>query len=101
MVTMAVMQVHDDSLVLDRIGSNAYIASLFDCSSQYVSKWRRLGIPRPYRMYLELRFPSAFGNDCPSAPHEPEILPPQANVASITPVPSANEIRQEESRLVA
>lgn len=38
---------------------------------------------------------------CLSTPHEPETPPPQADVAGITLVPAASEIRQEESRLVA
>ena len=63
MVTMVVMKAHDDSLALDRIGSNAFVASLFGCTSQYVSKWRKHGIPRPYRMYLELRFSQAFDHE--------------------------------------
>lgn len=60
MVTMCVMEAHPDSLALDKIGSNAFVASLFGVTSQYVSKWRRTGIPRAHRMYLELRFPEAF-----------------------------------------
>ena len=59
---MIAMEAHIDSLALDKIGSNAFVASLFGCTSQYISKWRRHGIPRAHRMYLELRFPEAFAD---------------------------------------
>ena len=63
MVTMGVMDAHKDSFALDKIGTNAFVAAIFGCTSQYVSKWRKYGIPRAHRMYLELRFPVAFESE--------------------------------------
>lgn len=57
------MRIHNDSQIIDRLGGNAALAAVFDISSQYVTKWRRTGIPKSYRMYLELAHPEAFKQD--------------------------------------
>lgn len=63
MVTMPGM-VHNDSLIIDRLGGNSVLAKMFGISSQAVSKWRKHGIPKPSRMYLELASPEAFSSEC-------------------------------------
>lgn len=54
------MPKHPDSLIIDRIGGNAVIAPIFGITSQYITKWRRTGIPRAYRMYLAEKYPAEF-----------------------------------------
>lgn len=54
------MRKHSDSFVIDRLGGNGVVAAMFNISSQAVSKWRRSGIPKAPRMYLQLRYPAAF-----------------------------------------
>lgn len=54
------MSAHPDSLVIDRLGGATAVAALFGIAPQAVSQWRRSGIPRARRMYLELATPSAF-----------------------------------------
>lgn len=60
MVTMAAMDTHNDSKIIDALGGNSALAQEFDISRQAVSKWRKTGIPNPNRMYLELKYPDAF-----------------------------------------
>lgn len=63
MVTLAVMNSHSDSKIIDRIGGNSFVAAIFGCTSQYVSKWRKKGIPKVYRMCLKDRYPEAFSDE--------------------------------------
>ena len=62
MVTMVRMD-HNDSLIINRLGGNSVVAKIFDISSQAVSKWRKTGIPKPSRMYLQAIYPAAFEAD--------------------------------------
>lgn len=61
MVTMVFMD-HKDSQIIDRLGGNSALAKEFDISSQAVSKWRKSGIPKPCRMYLQLAYPEVFSS---------------------------------------
>ena len=53
--------VHPDSAAIDAIGGSTVLARLCGVTSQAVSQWRRKGIPKPWRMYLRLLKPEAFG----------------------------------------
>lgn len=46
-----------DSGLIDALGGTVAAARLFDVTPQAVSHWRRHGIPKPRRMYLELLRP--------------------------------------------
>lgn len=54
------MDLHDDSAVIEKAGGPSVIARLCEISPQAVSQWRKAGIPRARRMYLELKLPDAF-----------------------------------------
>ena len=43
-----------DSELIDRLGGTVAVARLCEVSSQAVTQWRRSGIPRARRMYLEV-----------------------------------------------
>ena len=54
------MAAHPDSLLIDRMGGATALSKLCGCTSQAVSMWRRTGIPKTRRMYLELARPDVF-----------------------------------------
>lgn len=60
MVTLLTMCKHPDSEIIDRLGGNRPVAEDCEITSQYVTKWRRTGIPSIYRRYLKLKYPAAF-----------------------------------------
>lgn len=62
------MEPHPDSKIIDRLGGPAEIGRLFEISPQAVSMWRREGIPKARRMYLELARPEAFRDESQAAP---------------------------------
>jgi hypothetical protein len=51
---------HVDSAAIDAIGGSTVVARICDVTSQAVSQWRRNGIPKPWRKYLQLVRPEAF-----------------------------------------
>lgn len=56
---------HPDSLIIDALGGTAEVARLCAVKAPSVSDWRKTGIPRARRMYLELIRPDAFGKPGP------------------------------------
>jgi hypothetical protein len=50
----------DDSEIIDRLGGTAEVARLCEVQPPSVSEWRRHGIPRARRQYLELLRPEIF-----------------------------------------
>lgn len=59
-VYTAAMEMHPDSLVIDRLGGPSVLARVFGIAPQSVSHWKRAGIPKARRMYLELSKPEVF-----------------------------------------
>jgi hypothetical protein len=49
-----------DSLVIDRLGGAVATGRLCEVTPQAVSQWRRDGIPKARRMYLQMLRPDAF-----------------------------------------
>lgn len=61
------MELHPDTKIIDTLGGATAVARLCGgISPQAVSSWRRAGIPKARRMYLELLRPEAF-DDAPGA----------------------------------
>jgi len=60
MVTILNIMHITDSKLIDDLGGTGAVAAECEVSSQAVSKWRRVGIPKSRRKYLRLRFPDAF-----------------------------------------
>jgi len=54
------MDQHRDSKIIDALGGTAEVARLCKVKQPSVSEWRRAGIPRARRQYLELLKPSVF-----------------------------------------
>lgn len=50
-----------DSEVIDRLGGPTSVAQLVRTTPQAVTQWRKNGIPKARRQYLELLRPDAFG----------------------------------------
>lgn len=63
---------HDDSAAIDAMGGPTAVAAIFGISPQAVSQWRRNGIPRVSRMYLEVKRPDLFSLPVPQT--NPESL---------------------------
>lgn len=57
---MRAMSTHSDSAVIDALGGTVATSRLCGVTSQAVTQWRRAGIPRPWRMYLQLLKPQVF-----------------------------------------
>ena len=49
-----------DAEIISRLGGPAAVGRLFDITSQAVSQWKRGGIPKTPRRYLQLLHPEAF-----------------------------------------
>jgi hypothetical protein len=49
-----------DDVVIDRLGGSVATATLCQVTPQAVSQWRRTGIPKPRRMYLQAVRPEVF-----------------------------------------
>jgi hypothetical protein len=49
-----------DTRIIDALGGSGATAVLCDVSSQAVSQWRRSGIPKARRMYLQIVRPEVF-----------------------------------------
>lgn len=49
-----------DSDIIDALGGTTEVARLCEVQPPSVSEWRRTGIPRARRMYLQLIRPDAF-----------------------------------------
>ncbi len=52
-----------DSKIIDNIGGTDAVAAIVGLDKSSVSKWRKRGIPRSWRLYLEKRRPKAFQPD--------------------------------------
>jgi hypothetical protein len=52
---------HPDSEIIDDLGGTAEVSRLCQVKSPSVSEWRRTGIPRARRQFLELLRPDLFG----------------------------------------
>lgn len=88
---MWAMDKHPDSKLIDELGGPTQIAKVFGISSQAVSSWRRSGIPRPNRMYLELKHPAVF-----SGGQQP-VQPPATDASTASP-PGEQLLQAEASR---
>lgn len=51
---------HPDSEIIDALGGTAEVARLCDVKQPSVSDWRKQGIPRARRMYLQAIRPEVF-----------------------------------------
>lgn len=51
----------DDSKIIDALGGTAAVAKLCRVRPPSVSEWRKAGIPRARRQFLELIRPDLFG----------------------------------------
>lgn len=60
MLTMSAMDHVDHSKIIDALGGNVAVATMFGVSSQAISKWRKEGIPNARLMYLKLARPDVF-----------------------------------------
>ncbi len=49
-----------DNWVIDELGGTSAVARIFDIKPASVSEWRKDGIPKPRRQYLQLFRPSLF-----------------------------------------
>ena len=56
------MEKHPDSEIIDQLGGAVTVAQRCDVSSQAVSQWRKVGIPKARRMYLQVLFPEVFAS---------------------------------------
>ncbi|MFZ3001416.1 MAG: hypothetical protein WA071_13895 [Undibacterium umbellatum] len=56
----------EDSRIIDALGGTGAVAKIFGVSDPTVSIWRRIGIPKARRMYLEVVYPHLFGNPTPT-----------------------------------
>ena len=59
---------HADSVVIDRLGGTFEVARLCEVKPPSVSEWRKTGIPKARRQYLELLRPEAF-TQCSGVSH--------------------------------
>jgi hypothetical protein len=50
-----------DSQIIDALGGTSVVAKLCDVEKQAVSNWRKEGIPKARRMYLQAVRPDVFG----------------------------------------
>ncbi len=48
------------SAIIDALGGPTAIARQYDITPQYVSKWRRKGIPRPWLLLLRTQHAEVF-----------------------------------------
>jgi hypothetical protein len=48
---------HPHTKIIDELGGNSTVSSIFSISSQAVSKWRKQGIPPARMMYLKIAHP--------------------------------------------
>ncbi|MDY7537661.1 Cro/CI family transcriptional regulator [Undibacterium sp. RTI2.1] len=55
-----------DSKIIDKLGGTSAVAKIFDISPPSVSDWKKTGIPKARRMYLELKYPDLFSTTQPS-----------------------------------
>lgn len=53
-----------DAEIIDAMGGTAQVARICRVTSPSVSEWRRVGIPRARRQYLELLRPDIFSSEC-------------------------------------
>jgi len=53
-------QLHPDSQIIDALGGTAAVARLCDVKQPSVSDWRKNGLPKARRMYLQAIRPDVF-----------------------------------------
>lgn len=51
---------HADSALIDGLGGTNKAAEFFKVTAPSISEWRRTGLPKARRMYLELARPDLF-----------------------------------------
>ena len=56
-----------DTALIDALGGTVSTAALCEVSPQAVTQWRRKGIPRARRKYLQLLRPEVFGSEQPAS----------------------------------
>jgi hypothetical protein len=54
------MSEHPDAELITAMGGPVVVAGVFEIAPQAVSAWKRRGIPKARRMYLELARPDVF-----------------------------------------
>lgn len=52
---------HADSEIIDALGGTVEVSRICEVKSPSVSEWRKTGIPRARRQYLQLLRPDIFG----------------------------------------
>lgn len=62
-----------DSDIIDDLGGTSKVAALCDVAPPSVSEWRRNGIPKARRMFLEVARPDVFGPAASTPPDTPEL----------------------------
>lgn len=62
-------ELHQDSLVIDRLGGTAAVARMFNIKQPSVSDWRKDGIPQARLMYLRLAHPEVFKPELQEVSH--------------------------------
>ena len=72
--------INHDNVLIDRYGGNCALARRVGITSQAISRWRKNGIPKPWRMYLLAVYPDLFELPSPPADHieaSREMVEPQ------------------------
>lgn len=65
------MAEHPDAQVITALGGPVAVAAIFEIAPQAVSSWKKTGIPKARRMYLEVTRPEVFRPASEGAPAVP------------------------------
>lgn len=58
---------HPDAKIIDALGGTNAVARIFDIKAPSVSDWKKSGIPRSRKMYLEAVYPEVINAVAPGA----------------------------------
>ena len=53
-------ELHQDAAIVEALGGTVVVAKMFDLTPTAVSMWKRNGIPKGSRMYLQATYPKMF-----------------------------------------
>lgn len=51
---------HPDTQYIDSLGGTTEVSKICGLAAASVSEWKKRGIPRPWKLYLETKYPKAF-----------------------------------------